>query len=417
MDPNRERSPVIVDDRPISASPRRPILATLVLVSAWSLLATPSALACTDTGPRDITPDEQVFYDRLGEQLKAAFPAAPAGMSLSKAPTWKLMSMVCKNIKIGNVTLTAKAIYRYSMSSAERAAVGARQAELQSKYDALAKLPPDQQARYDALVARYHEAIAEAKRYERAGNDAAAAPKYDEANAADRQGKDLELRHQASVRPQLEALRLEQQRLPRPDLEFETTIQANGFFTSPRVIESVLTFGTEVHDRFQPLRVNGLQVKVEGGESVYEYGTGKPLFGRNQAQREALLAAFDRPRLQALMQYPLPSSFAPAAWVVGAPPEDRVSVSPASAAGASAASPSKAAAPAVPAAASAAAARSPAQTAQPPSPQEPESPSVADTAEKAVDTVEKATEAVEKTTDTVEKAKDAARKLRGLFKF
>lgn len=404
-------------DRPVSASARRSVLFALILASGWSFLAAPAARACTNSGPRDITPDEQVFYDRLGEQLKAVFPAAPAGMSLSKAPTWKLMSLVCKDIKIGNVTLTAKAIYRYSMTAAERAAVETRQAELQSRYNALAKLPPDQQARYDALVVRYHEAVAEAKRYERAGNDAAAAPKYDEANAADRQGKDLELRHQASVRPQLEAIKLEQQRLPRPDVEFEATVQANGFFTSPRVIESVLTFGTEVHDRFQPLRVNGLRVKVEGGEMVYEYATGKPLFGRNQAQRDALLAAFDRSRLQALMQYPLPTGVAPAAWVVGAPPDDRGSMSPASAAGAPAAAPPKAAAPAVPAAAPAAAARSSAQTAQPPSPQEPETPSVTEAAEKAVDTVEKATDAAEKTTDKVEKTKDAARKLRGLLKF
>jgi hypothetical protein len=392
------------ENRPSTSIPQRHRSVAALCVLALSTLAAPAVQACTDASPRELTAEERAHYGRVAEQLKATLPAAPRDMWLVKEPKIGVPNRSCSDIKVATMSVNVTAVYRYRMPAAERATVQTRRTELEARYNSMRELPPGLKAEYDAWVARYHEAIGAAKRLEREGKDAAAAPKYDEANNADRQSKEVWLRHQKDMKPQLDALKLEMDLLPEPEADFEVVVGANGFHTAPYGNEAVLTYGIDDHAAFRPYRVEGLRVRVAGGRIVTDPKTFKQTMGSNAAQRDALLAAFDRARLQALMKHPLPDTFAPAAWQVGAPPQERGTPPSAPVPVADRPQPGPAPATATPPAARSG--EQPDGAAQ----QGAETQSVGETADKAVEGVEKAAE-------TAERAKEAARKLRGLFKF
>jgi hypothetical protein len=90
----------------------------------------------------------------------------------------------------------------------------------------------------------------------------------------------------------------------------------------------------------------------QGGKGFKVYGLQAVVSGpsNNSEQRRALIAGFDRTRLQALIDGPPPETPAPAAWSVGGPPQ--VASAPVAAPAASApAAPTVTAQPAGPAAA------------------------------------------------------------------
>lgn len=262
--------------------------------------------ARADCPLRELSAAEKQFAGRLSAALIAAMPAAPADMGLPAAPRATVGS-ACKETPTGELEVTASASYRFRMPRAQAEQVAAQGRELQARLDALKALPPEAKGEFDALEARRQEAFRDARRADKEGNKPLASQKYKEAMAIESQRDALRKRHLDGVRAQTDPLEAQIRGLPRTNGEFEVVLQANRFEARPRDHELDLKLGTFA-SHGKPFAVRSLQAMVSGPPP-------------NGAQRAAIVAAFDRARLQALLDQPLTDAPAPAAWQIGAPQE------------------------------------------------------------------------------------------------
>lgn len=333
--------------------PRRRLGAALVILA----LAPAVQADCTT---RPATAAEKQFGDRLSAALLAAMPAAPANMWLPAAPRVALGTL-CKDTAVGDLQATVNATYHFRMAPADEDRVTRERRELEAQMTAIKALPPDLKREYDAVDAQAQQAFREAREAEKAGNKALATQKYNESTALGAQRDAVRQRHLDAVKPQFDAVEARWRALPAVLGEFEVVLKANGYDARPRAHELDIKLGT------LPSPQGGKGFKVHGLQAV----VGGPT--NNLEQRQALIAGFDRARLQALLDGPPPETPAPAAWSVGGPPK------------------------AASAAATAPAAPGPAATAQPATPAAPPAP------------------APGAQPDVTQQAKDAVNKLRGLF--
>lgn len=329
------------------------------LAASVLLLAQPALAECP---LRSATPKERDHIARLQASLLAALPAAPAHMALTAAPRAHV-SDLCQDTAEGEVRVAALATYRYALPQAETDRIAQERAQLEARIKSLQTLPPPLKQEFDALEAQRQEAFRDARRAEKAGDKALASQKYKEAGAFEEQGRAVRKRHLDAVKPQLDELEARRLDLPPSSADLHVRLEANGWGTAARSHETELRLGALPPPK-GAFKVHGLQAIIAGPRGA-------------DAQRDALIAAFDRARLQALIDQPLPQEPPPAAWRVAPAP---VAAAPAAA---SAPTPTPAAAP-LPAAP---ASGSPAPT-----------PAAPDAAQMAAD-----------------KAKEAAGKLRSLF--
>jgi hypothetical protein len=291
--------------KPIAlAQAAAPVRARLCTLTALLVLA-PAALA--DCQTRAATAAEKQFGDRLSAALLAAMPAAPANMWLPAAPR-VAVGTLCKDTPVGDLQATVKATYQFRMSPADEDRITRERRELEAQMSAIKTLPPDLKREYDAIDAQAQQAFRDAREAEKAGNKALATQKYNESSALGAQRDAVRKRHLDAVKPQLDAVEAKWRALPAVLGEFDVVLKANGYDTKPRAHELDIKLGTLPSPRGKGFKVHGLQAVVSGPAS-------------NLEQRQALIAGFDRARLQALLDGPLPETPAPAAWGVGGPPK------------------------------------------------------------------------------------------------
>jgi hypothetical protein len=305
------------------------------LESCWRLGAALALLvlapgAQADCTSREATPAERQYSERLSAALVAAMPAAPANMWLPAAPR-VAMGTLCKDTPVGDLEANVYARYHYRMSPAEAERLTRERRDLEAQMSAMKVLPPDLKREYDAIDAQAQQAFREAREAEKASNKGLATQKYNESSALGAQRDAVRKRHLDAIKPQFDAVESKWRAQPSEVGEFDVVLKTNGYPTKPGASELDLVLGTLPPPRGgRSYKVFGIQAVVSGPTS-------------NSEQRRALIAGFDRARLQALVDGPPPEMPAPAAWSVGGPPQAvsadaAVSVAPASAAPTSAAS-------------------------------------------------------------------------------
>lgn len=287
--------------RTLLVYPRRRLGAALVM-----LALAPAAQA--DCPMRPATAEEKQFADRLSAALLAAMPAAPANMWLPAAPR-VVVGTLCKDTAVGDLQVSVRATYHFRMASADEDRVTRERRELEAQMKTIKTLPPDLKREYDAIDAQAQQALREAREAEKAGNKALAKQKYNESTALGAQRDAVRKRHLDAVKPQFDAVEAMWRALPSVRGEFDVVLKANGYDTRPRAHELDIKLGT------LPSPQGGKGFKVHGLQAV----VGGP--ANNPEQRQALIAAFDRARLQALLDGPPPETPPPVAWSVGGPPK------------------------------------------------------------------------------------------------
>ena len=299
------------------------------------LVLAPTAQA--DCTSREATQAERQYSERLSAALVAAMPAAPVNMWLPAAPR-VAMGTLCKDTPVGDLQVNVYARYHYRMSPAEAERLTRERRDLEAQMSAMKVLPPDLKREYDAIDAQAQQAFREAREAEKASNKGLATQKYNESSALGAQRDAVRKRHLDAIKPQFDAVETKWRAQPSEVGEFDVVLKTNGYPTKPGASELDLVLGTLPPPRGgKSYKVFGLQAVVSGPSS-------------NAEQRRALIAGFDRARLQALIDGPPPETPAPAAWSVGGPPQ--VASAPAAAPAAPApAAPTVTAQPAAPAAA------------------------------------------------------------------
>lgn len=329
----------------------------LVAALAMLVLAPAAQADCTS---REATQAEKQFSERLSAALLAAMPAAPANMWLPAAPR-VAMGTLCRDTPVGDLQAKVNARYHYRMSPIEAERLTRERRDLEAQMTALKVLPPDLKREYDAIDAQAQQVFREARNAEKEGNKSLATQKYNESTALGAQRDAVRKRHLDAIKPQFDAVEAKWRALPAELGEFDVVLKANGYDTKPAANELDLMLGKLPSPQGgKGFKVHGIQALVSGPSS-------------NAEQRRALIAGFDRARLQALIDGPPPETPAPAAWSVGGPQP----VASAPVAGSAGSAPAATAQPATPAAQPA-----PAPGAQP---------------------------------DVTQQARDAVDKLRGLF--
>lgn len=295
------------------------------LGAALAMLALAPA-AQADCTSREATQAEKQYSERLAAALLAAMPAAPANMWLPAAPR-VAAGTLCKDTPVGDLQATVNATYQFRMAPAEEERVTRERRELEAQMTAIKALPPDLKREYDAIDAQAQQVFREAREAEKAGNKALATQKYNESTALGAQRDAVRKRHLDAVKPQFDAVEAKWRALPAVLGEFYVVLKANGYDTRPRAHELDIKLGTLPSPQGgKGFKVHGLQAVVSGPADNFE-------------QRQALIAGFDRARLQALLDGPPPETPAPAAWSVGGPPKVASTAAPAAPAPAATAQP------------------------------------------------------------------------------
>lgn len=277
------------------------------LGAALAILAfAPAAQA--DCQTRAATAAEKQFGDRLSAALLAAMPAAPANMWLPAAPR-VAVGTLCNDTPVGDLQATVNATYHFRMAPADEDRITRERRDLVAQMTAIKTLPPDLKREYDAVDAQAQQVFREAREAEKAGNKALATQKYNESTALGAQRDAVRQRHLDAVKPQFDAVEARWRVLPSVLGEFDVVLKANGYDKKPYAHELDIRLGT------LPSPQGGKGFKVHGLQAV----VGGP--ANNLEQRQALIAGFDRARLQALLDGPPPETPAPAAWSVGGPPK------------------------------------------------------------------------------------------------
>lgn len=278
----------------------------------WRLGAAMAILAIApvvhaDCTSRDATPAEKQFGERLSAALLALMPAAPANMWLPAAPR-AVMGTLCKDTPVGDLQATVNARYHYRMSPAEADRLTRERRDLEAQMSALKTLPPELKREYDAIDAQAQQAFREARDAEKANNKSLATQKYNESSTLGTQRDAVRKRHLDVIKPQFDAIEGKWRALPAELGEFDVVLKANGYDSKPRAHELDIKLGTLPSPQGgKGYKIHGLQAVVSG-----------PL--NNVEQRQALIAGFDRARMQALIDGPPPETAAPVAWSVGGPP-------------------------------------------------------------------------------------------------
>ena len=261
-----------------------------------------STAAFADCELRKTRPAETAFNARAMAALVAALPPVPAGVVAVNTKPFDfknppaIYEVLCQGSKEGEFSITAQRQYVRKHSEAERKYWKAQYDRVTAQFHALSKTPPDKAAEQQLLRQQSNAAWQAMRDAEKAGDKTAAQAsdaKYrslrDQADAIDAQHKDgvqsqlseLDRRRIAIEleRQQVDiVLSMNRQRLTRPNSD-----DSGGIHDA---------FGAASPGKSAGLKVHNVSFSVRGPDG--------PL-------RQALAAAIDRARLQALLGQPLPS--------------------------------------------------------------------------------------------------------------
>ena len=261
-----------------------------------------STAAFADCELRKTRPAETAFNARAMAVLVAALPPAPTGAVAVDAKPFDfknppaIYEVLCQGSKEGEFSITAQRQYVRKHSEAERKYWNAQYDRVTAQLHALRKTPPDKAAEQRVLRQQSNAAWQASRDAEKAGDKTAAQASDAQYRSLRNQADAIDAQHVASVKPQLGEL---DQRRIAIDLERQQVdiVLSMNLQRLPRP-NSDDTGG--IHDAFgaaSPGKSAGLTVH---NVSFSVRGTDGPL-------RQALAAAIDRPRLQALLSQPLPS--------------------------------------------------------------------------------------------------------------
>ena len=288
-------------------SPRRRRLAFIAaLAFSWPLLA------AADCESRKARPAETEFHTRAMAALVAALPPVPAGVSEVDAKPYDFKSApaigeyLCEFSKEGEFSVTARRKYVKKHSETERRQLQAQYDALTAQFHALKKTPPEKAAEQQALRQQSNAAWQATRDAEKAGDKTAAQAHDAQYRSLRNQADAIDAQHQASVKPQL--TELDQRRTSIDLVSQQVEIMLGMNLQRPpraRSDNSSGAYGAASPGKSVGLKVHNVSFSVNG--------TDGPL-------RQALAAAIDRERLQALLGKPLPSAADSEAYAARAVP-------------------------------------------------------------------------------------------------
>ena len=277
-----------------------PPFAARQLIVAAACMATTVAFA--DCEMRKTLPAETAFNARAMAAVVAALPPAPAGVVAVDAKPFDfknppaIYEVLCEGSKEGEFSVTARRQYVRKHSEAERKYWSAQYDTLTAQFHALKKTPPDKAAEQQALRQQSNAAWQATRDAEKAGDKSAAKASDEKYRSLRNEADAIDAQHVASVKPQLTELDRRRIAIDLVSQKVEIVIGMN----LQRLPRASTIDSSGVHDAFGAassgksvgLKVHNLSFSVLGPDG--------PL-------RQALAAAMDRARLQALLGKPLPS--------------------------------------------------------------------------------------------------------------
>ena len=272
---------------------RRLAGAIAAMALCWPLIA---AADCTLRKPRAAEID---FNARALAALMAALPPAPSGVQLPdgkphdfrKVPD--IYEVLCDISKEGEFSVTAKRSYLRKHTEAEVKHWDTQYMALQTQIGVLRKLPADKVAQEQALRQQSNAAWQAGRDAEKGGDKATAQAREAEYRALRIQADAIQKAHEASAKPQLDALNRRRTAIDMTDQRVEVVLAMNLQRLPTASDRSVIgSQGAASPGKSAGLKVNNVVWSV---------------IGTDGSLRQALAGAIDTARLQALVGKPLPS--------------------------------------------------------------------------------------------------------------
>lgn len=271
------------------------------VLCAGLTVALPARADCVD-GVRQPTSAELDFARRAAAASIAGLPEAVPPLARRSPdrpePAAAPRLSFCAGQPVGDFSSGAGTDFAYTFSAAEAQARSERRRQLQRQIEELEKLPPDKEAQRRQLEEQMRAAYAAAPR--RSRNDPPLTPEQqaqsDRANAEGRRleqaARQVQFDHNASVKPQTDALRAQADALQSGPQYFAVDLRMNAReFESPAADRVVFNFGTPNPRRSAGLRVHSMQVVIRGPAGP---------------ARDAVAGLIDQTYLKSLIGKPLP---------------------------------------------------------------------------------------------------------------
>lgn len=239
---------------------------------------------CPD-GVRDATPAETAFAQKVLTAMAETFPAAPEGFKSPAKPTPDTRLSLCRGTALGGFKLEMQLVYERSTNVRERDTpeYAAKQA-LDEKIQALKKMTPEAQAKYDAAKKAYDEAYAPYRVAAKANNKEEAARLRKEVDATYAKMTAVEEEHRRAMLP-------ESKRLTEERGKIDDALRAK-YYDPVRVMISVNdAYAKQAGKGWTLGALAKPAIKVQ--KIVYQ-------FAGPEAQVEKFMAAVDQAKLKAL---------------------------------------------------------------------------------------------------------------------
>jgi len=285
----------------MSASLHRSVVLLLTLTGLLSAVSAARA-DCVD-GVRKATAAEIDFLQRANAALIAGLPEAVRPLERNNpqrpepgavgAPT------LCAGSPVGAFSPGAFTAFNFNFSPEEAKARAEQRRLLRQQIDELKKLPSDKEAEVRQLTEQARAAAASAPR--RSRKDPPFTPEQQaqveraetEANRLAQAARKIQFDHEASVKPQTDALNERADRLQAGQQTFTVRLSMNAQrFAAAVPASEVITFGAPSANRSGSLRGRNVMVEVQGPAGP---------------TRDAVVALIDQAYLQSLIDAPLPA--------------------------------------------------------------------------------------------------------------
>jgi hypothetical protein len=284
----------------MSASLPRVLVLPLTLAALLGVV--PAARADCVDGVRKATAAEIDFLQRANAALIAGLPEAvrPLERNNPQRPEPGAVGTptLCAGSPVGAFSPGAFTAFNFNFPPEEAKARAEQRRLLRQQIDELKKLPPDKEAEVRQLTEQARAAAASAPR--RSRKDPPFTPEQQaqveraeaEANRLAQAARKIQFDHEASVKPQTDALNERADRLQAGQQTFTVSLRMNAQrFAEATPASEVITFGVPSATRSGSLRGRNVVVEVKGPAGP---------------TRDAVVALIDRTYLQSLIDAPLP---------------------------------------------------------------------------------------------------------------
>jgi hypothetical protein len=221
------------------------------------------------------------------KRLKDALPTVPPGWTVTPE-RHQTLGGLCKGTPEGGfaVRVAAKYTYRFSKEEADRRYAEGR--KVQGEIDALEKLPPEAAKERQGWMDKYSEATRAARQADKDGNKDLAKQKYSERDGYDKKASEVRANYLATVKSQIDALRLKMAALNYAPQDVLVQISVNEPYP-------------EKLDQSQASEIVLGTVPVRGSPGLKVHGVRMVLKG-DAPKREELKSAVEKAKLERLLQ-------------------------------------------------------------------------------------------------------------------